>query len=136
MLKNDMEINIILFSMKGHEFAMDIESVSAMLPLESVEKDDPELIWFHEKIDLNSAGMVYLFPRVLCMSQAGKKIYLVVDNVRDMPLCIGLGDILPLPFLVEKYVRSKFIWGVCLLQERMVLLVDAWGLIDKMKVIS
>lgn len=127
--KNDIRLNILLFNIMGYDFAMPLDTVTSMQHFTVEDQNDSDMVWFHDKIVLQSEKVLYRAPKILCLSHGESKIRLIVDNVPGMPMPIDLKNIRAFPGIMEPYARTGFLWGVYLLGERMILLVDAYQLI-------
>jgi hypothetical protein len=118
------EVTLLLFNIMAIDFAMDVESVSAMVPVDSLANQKSGIVWFHEKINFPQTPVVYHCPKALRITSGKKQFHLVIDNPRDMPVAVPIDHIKPFPVLVDQFTAGTPLWAVYPLKERMVLLVD------------
>lgn len=118
------ELTLLFFNIMGIDFALDVESVMAMVSVESLANQKTGIVWFHEKIDFPQTLVVYDCPKALRITTGKKQFHLVIDNPRDMPVTISIDTIKPFPVLVDQFSASTPLWAVYPLKDRMVLLVD------------
>jgi hypothetical protein len=124
-MKNEM--TLLLFSVMGTRFALDIQSVTAMLPMDLMDKDKKKIIWFHEKIDflqMHEKPVIYDFPRALAIASGKESFCLIIDNPHDMPVVVPRIRIRPFPALVKHFTSTTPLRGVCFVDNDMVFLVD------------
>ena len=118
------EVTLLFFNIMGIDFAMDVESVTAMVSVESLANQKSGIVWFHEKIDFPQTPVVYDCPKALRITTGKKQFHLIIDNPRDMPVAIPIDTIKPFPVLVDQFSAGTPLWAVYPLKDRMVLLVD------------
>jgi len=118
------EVTLLFFNIMGIDFALDVESVAAMVSVESLANQKSGIVWFHEKIDFPQTPVVYDCPKALRITIGKKQFHLVIDNPRNMPVVISIDTIKPFPVLVDQFSASTPLWAVYPLKDRLVLLVD------------
>jgi len=118
------EVTLLFFNIMGIDFALDVESVTAMVSVESLANQKSGIVWFHEKIDFPQTPVVYDCPKALRIMIGKKQFHLVIDNPRNMPVVISIDTIKPFPVLVDQFSASTPLWAVYPLKDRLVLLVD------------
>lgn len=117
-----LQLNLLLFSVAGTGFAVDVEQVSAMGGYAGEQADD--LCWFHELLGFDAAPASYRSPTVLTVKARGKEPYrVIIDTMEDIAE-YRWDTITPLPSLLEPYGLRCGLWGIVRQDDRLVLLVD------------
>ena len=120
------EVTLLLFNIMGIDFAMDVDPIEAMLHVESLGNQKTGIVWFHEKINFFQKSVVYHSPKALRITSGDKQFYLIIDTPRDMPVAVPIANIKSFPFLVGKFTKDSPLYGVYLLNEQMIFLVDSF----------
>lgn len=114
----------------GHDFGMDMASVTAMKHLDSIADHEAGVFWFHEKINLPRAPVIYHKPIALAIETKKSQYHLVIEAPLDLPLSISMGQIKPFPALVEHFLGVSPLWAVYSIKESIILLVDPLKMFD------
>ena len=118
------EVTLLFFNIMGIDFAMDVEPIAAMVPVDSLENQKSGVVWFHEKVNVPQTPIVYHCPKALRITTGKKEFHLIIDTPRDMPVAVPINNIKSFPFLVDQFTTDTPLWGVYPLDDLIVLLVD------------
>lgn len=118
----EMELNLLLFSVGGVQFGVDAGQVAEMHAYGGEREED--LFWFHEEIPLGDHGGTYRSPTVISIRTTDDRPYRVIIDLMEDIGTFGPGDIRLFPALVEPFVRQNGMWGILPRDGKLVLLVD------------
>ncbi len=115
-------LNLLLFSVAGVSFAVDLEQIDGMAEHAGELPDD--LHWFHDELGFACQAMTYRLPTVLSIKTgSGTPYRVIIDNMEEIAE-FSFSSITPFPDLLESHLLSRGLWGVLLRAGKMVLLVD------------
>lgn len=119
---------ILLFTLKGMRFGVDMEGICGMEPLSETTEREIPIGWFHDVLAPEISRSDYRLPMVLYFQNAKSRFGVIIESPEAVNRQIDLENIRPLPKLMEGMCRSSPIWGVALTpgrgQEGIVLLTD------------
>ncbi|SMC61121.1 hypothetical protein SAMN02746065_105171 [Desulfocicer vacuolatum DSM 3385] len=121
-MKNEM--TLLLFTIMGIDFAMDVEHITAMVPVESLTNKKSGIVWFHEKVNFPQTPVVYDSPKALHIVSGTGPFHLIIDAPRDMPVEVPAEQINPFPVLVNQFTKDSPFRAVYLMEKRMMLVVE------------
>ena len=113
----------LLFRVQGILFAVDLEHIDELLELHQLEVGGDRLRRFDRLLPFGSAPVIYRDPRILTVHYRGSRLLMQIDQPEDITF-IRLENMHPLPALLDRVRETDFIWGVGLVREAPVLLVD------------
>lgn len=122
------EIQLLIFNIMGIRIGMDMEQIDAIIKPDQVKIKKLQVFKFHEKLPFRGEAAVYKSPRVLLLKEEKIATGIIIDQPEDI-IPITIDSIQPLPSLIEATNRSSAIWGVTLINEKVVLLVDFYKLL-------
>jgi len=126
--EHDNWLRLLLFTVGGTLFGIDLEQVDAMIEFSEQERE--EVHWFHELAGYGALDVTYLSPTVLVIKTGnGSRFPLVVDRLEDIRE-YQWRQIAPLPPLLEPYLAERGIWGVTPSRDKPVLLIDCAAYFD------
>jgi len=115
-------LHLLLFSVGGVRFGVDLEQVSAMSAYGGEQGED--LFWFHEEMAYGEEPVPYGSPTVIAIRTGDERPYrVIIDSMEDIA-SFSLHRIRLLPALVEPLALRRGIWGVLPRDGDLVLLVD------------
>lgn len=112
-------VELLIFSVSGHAFAFDVEDVSELTEIDDAKKKGIKLSYFHERMDLKEAGPKR--PKVIIGKR--KKEGFIIEEPEDIRL-VHVDLIKAVPMIYEKCGKHPSVWGVLLIENRIVLLID------------
>lgn len=124
-LKDDIclsTVNLLVFSVFGVHFGVDVEQVAGIADFYGESSDD--LFWFHEQFEYGDAAAKYSSPVVVTIKTGGAQAYrIIIDSM------IGIHEyqvreICLFPPLIKPFALRKGMWGLLVENNRMILLVD------------
>ncbi len=113
----------LVFRMHGTLFAADLEQIDELLEGDHWIHHEEEVILLDRLIPLSTSPLVYQEPHVIKINYQGKKVSVQIDKPEDITY-ITLDAIRSFPILVDKVRQQLWLWGVGLLKEEPVLLID------------
>ena len=122
-------LNLLLFSVGGVCFGIEAEQVEEMAASSAEEGND--LLWFHDVLNYGSDSITYSSPTILTIRTGGSSAYRVIIDSMENIAEFSQNDIRPFPALLEPFALRMGMWGILLLNTRMVLLVDFQRLLQK-----
>jgi chemotaxis signal transduction protein len=118
----DLELNLLLFSVGGVHFGIHAGQVSEMRAYRGERGDD--LFWFHEHLPCGDRALPCALPTVITIqSEQERSFRVIVDRMEDMGL-FALSEIRLFPPLVEPFALSCGLWGVLPRPGKLVFLLD------------
>ncbi len=127
--KSDIEeIQLLIFNVMGIWFGIDSEQVLSIYELEQA-KEQADVVWFHEIISFKKNNVEYSSPKVVLFEDKGRLIEIVIDQLENI-MPIKVDDIRLMPQLFEALEGSMPVWAVALRDEKIVLLVDLYKLLE------
>ncbi|OIQ70249.1 hypothetical protein GALL_481370 [mine drainage metagenome] len=116
-----VSMNLFLFAVNGIFFAMDADQISDITPYHG--EIDPNLHWFHQKLDYRIQEVNYVSPVVITLKTVTTPYRLVIDAMEDIAE-LNINDISLLPKLLEPWTHQTGIWGVFHRKNNLVLILD------------
>lgn len=116
-------IRVLVFQFEGIRMGIDVEQIAGMLDPRDRAVDELSVSSFHEKLSFRNGPSAYVAPMVLLVKDEEGRHGVLIDQPQDI-ISIKIDSIRPLPPLVEASRESPAVWGVALMEEDMVLLVD------------
>jgi len=118
-----VELKVLIFDIMGTVMGVDAEQAERMLDLREALERQISVYSFHEQVSFRADRIIYQEPRVLLIRDGEGVNGLLIDQPRDI-VNVRTDSIRPLPDLLGASGESRAIWGVALVKEEMVLLVD------------
>lgn len=117
------ELTVLLFSVMGTPMGVDVEQISEVVDPRSLGGDDARVFYLHEKVSFGGRKVVYEVPKALLIKGCGTPAGIIVDRPEDIRP-VPFDSIRPMPAVVEGNLSSKAIWGIALIDDEIVLLID------------
>jgi len=122
-----MQLDLLLFSVGGVRFAVETGLIAGIAAYNGETSEG--LFWFHEEMDYGENRVDYTSPFILTIkSEAAVPYRIIIDSMEDIAE-FSTGDIRLLPPLMEPLLIKKGIWGLLLINEGVILLLDIARLI-------
>lgn len=121
-LSSPVRLNLLLFSVAGVCFGMETEQVEGTTAYSGETADD--LFWFHNELGWAEDTANYRAPAIVSVKTADSASYRVIIGALEDIAEIEAGDIRLFPSLVEPFALKKGMWGVAVMEGRMILLID------------
>ena len=116
------KIQLLIFSILGTKFGVDLDEVYQLLELEQANQRECHLVSF-DKIFPFGAPVSYQSPMAL-LHKENPSTGILIDQVEKIALA-SLDAIKPLPPLLKRYKKkSSVIWGTAQIDNEIVLLVE------------
>lgn len=126
---DDTRIELLLFSVGGVHFGVDVDQVAGIEGYEGDQADCP--VWFHEELEFGVESAAYASPMVATVRTAGVQPYrVIIDSMEDIA-SFRVRDIQLFPDLLGLWPLQRGLWGVLPLRGRLILLVDFYLLLKK-----
>lgn len=120
--KDDMRLDLLLFSVCGVHFGVDAEQVAGISVYDGEQSDD--LFWFHEELEYGDPAAPYFSPMVVTIRTGGEQsCRVIIDSMEDIAE-FSLNDIRLFPALLEPFSLRRGLWGILPQNGRMIVLVD------------
>lgn len=119
------ELRIMTFNMMGTRMGVDIRQVSQMLEPGHATQG-LRVAHLHEGLSFGDRGISYRSPRVLLLKD--EETAVMIDQLEDI-VPVDLDSIRPLPSVFDVHMKNALVWGVALIEEEIVLLVDLFQLV-------
>ncbi len=120
------EIRVLVFDTMGTRMAVDVDQIAEMIDPARAEAGEIHVVPIHERLSFRSGDASYDMPRVLVLKDSVDDHGVMIDRPEDIR-SIRTECIQALPPLIEAVMKSRAIWGVCLLEGEIVLLIDLNG---------
>lgn len=115
-------LDVLLFTVNGACYGVDVEQIAGIGEHAGEVADD--LHWFHDLLDCGGSSATYRLPTELSIkTENGQSCRIVIDSMEDIR-AFNTDVLCPFPSLVEPFALQKGLWGVVVVEGRMVLLVD------------
>lgn len=119
------ELQLLILNIAGIKFGVDMEQVSEIMELEQANQKEFSIVKFDENLPFRGLAVTYKLPKVLLLKDEFSSTILI-EQPEDM-VSISIDSVQPLPPLLACRKASP-IWGVTLLDDEVVLLVDCYRL--------
>ncbi len=123
------EIRVFTFNIMGINLGIDVEQIAGLFEPDKVEAQNIQTFWFHEKISFPEGEVAYNSPKVLIIKDDTSAFGIIIDLPNDI-FIISIDSIQPLPSIMKSSGRPEPIWGAALKDEQIILLVDAYRLMQ------
>lgn len=120
--KDDVRLDLLLFSVGGVYFAADAGQVSGIAAYGGEQGDD--LFWFHKELGYGDESTAYLSPTVVTIRTGNEQSYRVIIDSMDDIAEFQQNDIIPFPALLEPFAVRRGLWAILAGSSPIVLLVD------------
>ncbi len=107
----------------GVKLGADVEQIEEMLEPDQAKERLIHLFRFHEELSFFNRQVRYQSPKVLVIKNESVPSGVVIDEPEDIKT-ISLDLIAPMPPLIEACINPPVIWGVAIIDDDMVLLMD------------
>lgn len=134
------EISVLLFTVMGVRLGIDTDQIGHIDETgwtdddREREEDERGIFGIHEKLDFGRRGTAisYEAPRVVMSKElgGGRATGIVIDQTEDI-VTIPIDSIRQMPDLIRGRAKQSPVWGVALLQDQPVMLVDLDRLVGK-----
>ena len=115
-------LNLLLFTVGGVCFGIEANQVEEMAAYRAEEEND--LFRLHELLNYGYDSITYSSPTILTIRTGGfRNFRIIIDSMEDIAE-FSQNDIQPFPALLEPFTLRKGMWGILLLDGKMVLLLD------------
>ncbi|QTA82107.1 CheW-like domain-containing protein [Desulfonema limicola] len=119
------EIRIIIFNIMDIWFGIDMDQISGILQPDNNKDRNYDFFWFHEKLLFRKKNIKYKSPMMLLLKAGKFSTGVLIDQPDDINVPIPVNTIYPLPYLIEISAKNSPLWGVAIIDKKIVLLVDA-----------
>ncbi|NTW98776.1 MAG: hypothetical protein HGB35_02385 [Geobacteraceae bacterium] len=126
---NFHSLNLLLFSVGGVHFAVDVEQAAGMTPYNGEVADD--LFWFHEELDFGAAPISYHSPTIVTIRTRDARPYRVIIDSMEHIGEFSQDDIIPFPPLLEPFSLRRGMWGILSHHGNIVVLLDFQRLLQE-----
>lgn len=113
----------LLFRVQDILFAVDLEQIDELLELHQLDAPGDRLRRFDRLLSFGGEPVIYRDPRILTVHYRGSRLLMQIDQPEDITF-IRIESMRPFPALLDRVRQTDFIWGVGLVRETPVLLVD------------
>ena len=113
----------LVFRMQSTLFAADLEQIDELLVGDRWNHHEEDVILLDRLIPLGTSPLVYQEPHVITINYQGSKVSIQIDKPEDITY-ITIDAIRSFPIIVDKVRQHLWLWGVGLLKEEPVLLID------------
>ena len=114
-------LNLLLFSVGGVCFGIEADQVEEMAAYRAEEENN--LFRLHEVLNYGYS-ITYSSPTILTIRMGGFRNFRVIIDSMENIAEFSQNDIRPFPALLEPFALRKGMWGILLLDGKMVLLLD------------
>lgn len=121
------ELQLLTFSINGTRMGVDTSQISEMMEQEEAEARGMTILKFSDEVPFRETDFAYVSPKVLKIKNTDSPAGVVIDQAEDIT-SVSVSSIRPLPYLVEISNRTKTIWGVAVMDNDIILLVDFYKL--------
>lgn len=118
----EAHLTLVLFSVGGVHFAVDVEQAAGMTPYSGEQAED--LFWFHEELGFGNKPLTYHAPVIVTIRTGDAQPYRVIIDSMEEIAEFSRTDIRPFPELLEPIALHNGMWAILPLRGQMVLLVD------------
>ncbi len=113
----------LVFRMQDILFAADLEQIDELVEIKQWSETGDEAIPLHLLVPMESSPHIYRDPHVISIRYMGNNVSVQIDKPEDIAF-IPIEAIRSFPPLINKLRKHTWLWGVGLLQEEPVLLID------------
>ena len=115
------------FTVMGIRMGVEVEQISHMLELPQARREDLRVIPLHQVLSFGDRNVVYRSPRILLLRN-GETGGVMIDQPEDI-IAVKPDCLRPLPLLVQAHMKTDIVWGVALIEEEIVILIDLFQLV-------
>jgi chemotaxis signal transduction protein len=120
---NPAAILLLTFRIMGTWIGVDTNQVEEILDQGKAAQRKIKVAALHEKINWGINEVTLAAPRVLMVKGGDSSIGILIDQPED--ICdVKLDHLRPLPPLLAGSMAAGVVWGIALIHEEMVLLMD------------
>jgi len=116
-------IEALLFDFMGSRMGVDVDQIAGMLDPRDEAAGELDVLSLHEMLSFRNERAAYVAPKVLLIRDDDGRHGVLIEQPEDI-VSVSLSSIRPLPAILEASMKSGAVWGVALIGEEMVLLVD------------
>ncbi|MBI4691591.1 MAG: chemotaxis protein CheW [Nitrospirae bacterium] len=123
---NYQELQILTFNIGGVNMAVDTTQIGRMLEIDEAVERNLKIERLDDRISFYDIAVIYSAPKVLMIND--KMPFGVVIDKPDDIISVPIDSLRPLPALISDSKCPKAIWGVALMNDEVVLLIDFYKL--------
>ena len=116
--------SILLFRLNGHLFGIDTQAIEGLQPMDEISDDAVKILKVHALLQIPDDGILYKAPKVLLLRETKPLTGIIVAEPEVMPRSVEVKTIQPLPHLVQPFAEQNALWGVCIVENEVILLFD------------
>lgn len=113
----------LIFRVQDILFAVDLEQIDELLEMHQLDAATDRPVRLDRLLSFSGSPVVYHDPRVLTINHGNTRLLLQIDQPEDI-VFIRLETMRPFPQLLDRVRESEFVWGVGLVREEPVILLD------------
>ncbi len=113
----------LVFRMQDIQFAADLEQINELHEMPQWQKTEEEAVPLDRLIPLTTIPIVYKEPHVITINYQGTRVSVQIDQPEDITF-IPIDAIRSFPPLVDNLRQHLWLWGVGLINDKPVLLID------------
>ncbi len=118
------ELSILLFRLKENCFGIDTQAIEGLLSMDELCDDSLRILKVHELLQTPDDHLKYREPKIVRIRETSPPTGIIVDQPEVLPLPVEVKTIQRLPTLVAPFVQKGAVWGACLVENQVVLLMD------------
>lgn len=129
---NIEEIQILIFTVMGVKFGMDMEMIREMSEIEQAKARKVQLFHIPQQIRFDNINAVPCrSPKVLIIKNDNQLSGIIIEQPEEINVTVKITDILPLPYLIERLNPNSPLWACVIHKNEIVLLLDPFKLINR-----
>ena len=117
------EIKILTIDMLNIHLGIDVEQIAEICEPKEAVKKGIKIFQLHEKVNSGGKDVDYISPKILVLKDDKKISGIMVNEPKDI-VTINVNLIQPLPPLIDRYKSLISVWGVAVLDNNMIVLID------------
>jgi chemotaxis signal transduction protein len=120
---NPAAIRLLIFRIMGTWMGVDTNQVEEIMDQGQAARRKIKVSSWHEKIKGGIGAVALVDPPVLLVKSEDSSVGILIDQLED--ICeVKLDHLRPLPPLLAGSMAAGVVWGIALIHEEMVLLID------------
>ncbi|GBC60123.1 hypothetical protein DENIS_1068 [Desulfonema ishimotonii] len=124
------ELDLLIFRIADIPFGMDMEQIACIREPEQAQLQADRVFRFDEKLRFPKKPVVYRAPMLLIPEDETPVSALLIEKPDEI-VRIRTDAIRPLPRLIERALPGHPVWGVALIDQKLILLVDFYRILGQ-----